>query len=115
MHPYALTTLGSVYVKLRMCYGKHPIQKQIFPPVAPDGSKSALITYTQRMYAIVMFFIHWRSKNERQRELSFWCLTRGVLHFSSEALKGGKIVKISSLKAFLMLRSICGVDSYTLH
>ena len=59
------------------------------------------------MYTIMTFSLttptgDLRTRGSKNRNLS----VQHVERFASEALKGGKIVTISSLKAFLMLRSI---------
>ena len=106
--PYASLCINnpSVYVKLRICCRKRPIRKQIFPPVAPDGVCLDDVCPTH-VYTIVTFTFttptgELRTRGSENRALS----VQRVERFASEALKGGKIVTISSLKAFLMLHSI---------
>ena len=53
-------------------------------------------------FSLTMLTGHLRTRGSENRVLSVQCVER----FASKVLKGGKIVTISSLKAFLMLRSI---------
>ena len=65
MHP--CINNPSAYMELRMFCRKHQIWKQTFPPVAPNGSKSALMTlHPMHMYDNDIFIdhTHWRYKNE---------------------------------------------------
>ena len=58
----------SAFVELQMLCRKRLIQKQTFPPVAPDGSESALMTFhPTHVYKNDVFIdhTHWRSENEK--------------------------------------------------
>ena len=87
-----------------MFYRKCRIRKQTFPPVAPDGSESALMTLHPRdVYKNDVFIdhTHWRERSENsvgtvEREESF----------ASQASKRGKILTIGSPRVFLILRSV---------
>ena len=58
----------SAHMELRMFCRKHRIRKQTFPPVAPNGLKSALMTlHPMHVYDNDVFIdhTHWRSKNKK--------------------------------------------------
>ena len=79
----------------------------MFPPVVPNWLKSALMTlHSIHVYDNDVFIdhTHWQSKNKKVARTAFVSVECEE-PFASKASRQGKILTISSPRAFLILQS----------